>query len=162
MSIMSGMTYFHKIFNHNYNFAKLPLRKCKECEKIQNCFDQTLDVWDHKGALVFVFLHWRIYKPQSGCQREHDNRNSFILHSSVLPKLIVGHCVSAVKSEVCTFECSHGAYTILTLLWFSNSRTQSFLKLNYGLLTQLLFWWSQCKRKIKDTISTLEDQEITR
>ena len=112
--------------------------------------------WSNIGCLgsqrssgVCVFTLKNLYKPQSGCQREHDNRNSFILHSSILPKLIVGHCVSAVKSEVCTFECSHGAYTILTLLWFSNSRTQSFLKLNYGLLTQLLFWWSQCKRKHK-------------
>ena len=124
MSIMSGMTYFHKIFNHNYIFARFP-RKCKECEKDNRIVFNIECLASQRSSGVCVFTLKNLYKPQSGCQREHDNRNSFILHSSMLPKLIVGHCVSAVKSEVCTFECSHGAYIILTLLWFSNSSTQS-------------------------------------
>ena len=101
-----------------------------------------------KGQWCLCFLYQRIQKHQS---EKKKNGNCFILHWSVSPKLIAVHCVSAVKSEVCTFECSHGADIILTLLWFSNSSSQSVFKLcfkaekeNKGYMLLWYKWYQFC------------------
>ena len=116
----------------------------KNVKKITELF-LTLNVWHHKGAVVFVFF---IPKNPKTSIWEEKNGNCFILHWSVSPKLIAVHCVSAVKSEVCTFECSHGADIILTLLWFSNSISQIVLKLCFKAEKEnkgyMLLWYKWC------------------